>query len=329
MKGMAFVRFVPVLVAACALAACGLEVVGTFQGSPTPDAARDGGTGGATDDASGGQDAAPDVPPVVDGPDACAGSTCGLDVPAGWSVVALAEVESPCPAGFTAKDVVQNPVAPPEACACTCDVSTKPSCTSATTVQTSYDDLNNAVCNSTQNALDAIPDAVCHNVNLAPGKHEEFPSPPPSGTAACKATNKADKTQVTSTAARVCIPPTCGDVCNAGAAYATCLVAPGDVACPGTGLTKHLVGASADVTCPACSCAASAAATCTGKWTLYSDMNCKTAQDTFAADTCASTSTNTVRSYRWTPDPIATSCTTTPAAGTATLLGTSTLCCKP
>lgn len=312
--------FVVGLTTVAALAACGVDVVGT---APSDIGAVEAGAPGVAEAGvdGGGPDVSSVPPPSFDG--GCRPTSCGIDAPEGWTLVTVAAPGAACPPSFTAKDLLADPVAPPQACECSCSVTATPSCTSNQRVATRYD---GATCSSTSNALQAYPDGTCRGTSLAPGDHELFPSPPPSGPATCKATTTPRPTNVTTTPVRLCVAPSCDGVCT-GAGTQVCIVAAGERECPG-GLTKRRLGEGTDVTCPACGCTATPPAKCTGTWSLYTDSNCMSVQDAIAADTCLPTKTNTVRSYRWAPDPVIVACAAAPVPGVPSLTGPATLCCK-
>jgi len=302
-----------------ALGACGLTAVGTAEGTTEagapPSVATEAGVEAAAD--AGGTT----IPPTACGQDAC-----GLTVPPGWSLAALTSKTTPCPVGFDTTDVVEKPVVPAAACTCGCTVTASPSCATGN-VATKYD-YSSGGCASTSNALIAQANGKCNVTNLSNGAHELFPSPPPAGTATCSAAATADKAAVQSEGARVCSPPTCVDACQ-GAGFKTCLLAPGDMACPAEAPEKHLVGTDVNLTCSACGCSAVGPSSCAGTWTLYSDAACATLIDTVPPNVCTATTQTTIRSYKWTPVPVTVTCTPTPPnPGVAALVGTTTLCCK-
>jgi hypothetical protein len=332
---MRFVRHVVVLAFAGALGACGLSMNGTLpEGSlgdggdgvdgaavdaPTPDAAvaleaaADGGGGGGPD--------------AADAADSGTCQACGLTPPAGWSLVMLTTSATACPPGSTSKDLLENPSAPPDACTCSCSVTASPACTSAMVLGTSYDSGGGA-CDLVANAQTAVADGTCRACNMNPGAHERFPSPPPIGPATCSATVTPDKSKVQSTAMRACTPSSCNEAC-AGGAFKTCLVTPGDQACPAATPEKHLLGTDTTLSCPSCGCSAAPTPTCAGNWSLYKKAGCAAVDlaETIPADTCASVDPATVHSYKWLPPTASATCTPAPAAGSVSLTGTTTICC--
>lgn len=319
-------RMLTVLVfPAATLGACGLSAVGTGQGTTEKEAEAGASPSSGEAEAGAESGAAADDGGVPLPPTACGQDACGLTVPAGWSLAAVTINTTPCPLGFDTTDVVEKPVAGASACKCTCNVTSSPSCATGT-VATKYD--YSSGCGSTSSALVASADGKCNVTNLSNGNHELFPSPPPAGTAACLAPATADKTAVQSDALRVCSPPTCGVACQ-GAGFKTCLLAPGDMACPAGAPEKHLVGTDVKLACTTCGCTATGPTSCEGTWTLYSDTACATLVDTVPPNVCTQTTQTAIRSYKWSPVPISVKCDAgAPAPGVASLVGPTTVCCK-
>ena len=89
------------------------------------------------------------------------------------------------------------------------------------------------------------------------------------------------------------------------------------------------MGTDVKLTCTNCGCTATGPTSCEGTWTLYSDTACATLIDTVPPNVCTQTTQTLIRSYKWSPVPISVACAAAaPAPGVASLLGTTTLCCK-
>lgn len=277
----------------------------------------------ASGDAS--ADAIADVSVVIDA--SCADASCaGIDP--GWTPVGY--VEGTCPKGWGSLDFVTNPTLG-TACACGCSVTTQPTCDVGTCPITAG--------TSPSCSLGTI------NLNFNGGNCVSFPQvtlapfqkivPLALAGGACTAT--ANPAGVATTAARLCAPPDCGtaaSLCSSGApnGIATCVTSSGDLACPGAYPVRHVVGVSAAAACNS-TCTCKVGGTCTSpKVTFYSDTQCTNLVVTNdATGTCAAdvASGMQVHAAKCAATVAATCNPSGAAAGTVSLVGVRTVCCRP
>jgi hypothetical protein len=262
--------------------------------------------------------------------DACP-ATCPLTVPTGWTLVAYEPSRSDsCPKGFTQSDVVEP--SGTGSCSCgSCSITTQPNCypASPTDITSMWNETGDT-CDASggyfvTNGGDCVTDAIGNAAYLS------FTGPPPVA-GAC--TSTATGSGPTTTAERVCTPPTdCPtDACESslGMSFKTCLFQSGDQTCPST-LTKHTVGSSADVTCSACGCSVTTTG-CSGTMAIYdSTTGCTgTPVITMTTDgTCYTMPSGTNGdSYIYTASATDVSCDVGTSSPTGvTISGQGTVCC--
>jgi hypothetical protein len=270
-------------------------------------------------------DARVDAPPADAG---CNTSACPMAPSASWSVVEFAPSHaSPCPAGFTTEDLVEDPT-PGTACSCgsACDMTAAPDCADVT-LQTTYGTGCAAL-----GANDSTGGGSCQGVNGSFGGPSVGVNASTVDVSCTGPTPTVDLGGVTAQEDRVCVPEatTCASrACGASvtAGFQTCLQASGDQACPGSLPTKHSIG-TPDVTCGTCPCRASAA--CDGTLTFYAGSQCNGKSLAVATGACVAVSSGTaIGSYQWAPSTTeVTTCTVgSPSAPSVTLGSVETVCC--
>ncbi|MGO9835033.1 MAG: hypothetical protein ACLP1X_12535 [Polyangiaceae bacterium] len=298
-------------------------------------------------------DAAGEVGGPLDAASCGTGQSPCVVVPAGWTLVAFASTQSsPCPAGFGAQptDLVEGPTAAAGACSCgACTVTSPPSCDSGM-VPVHYDETVSVgagtcdlVAQPGTGPLMNNPPGSC-GTDLYQGSYAGFDisyaSPPATG-GVCTAPGVASGMGLTYTLqGRSCTaeaqPPSCdGNACtpSIAAPFQACLMTAGSATCPPGNLTaRHLVGTAASVTCADCTC--SAAATCAGTVTLYTDSTCMTGAYQVPADgSCVPIHKQEASydSYIYTGgSPESVTCEASGAAEPSVALeGEATICCAP
>jgi hypothetical protein len=276
-----------VLVASLAAAGCGLdrEGLGIWDLGDGGRVGTDGSVG-LTDSASGGGFDSVGVP-LLDGPP----GSCVASIPAGWSLVAYETSRVACPAGYTSSyDALADPQAAPGACACSCTVTSPPTCDDGT--------LHihwgmSSTCPSSILPL-GVGGGGCTQMQPG-GPAANALAVPPVGLSGGNCTGSAagDTTQVTSSQVRYCVVPApdAEGVCGGGAptGFSGCLRSPGDVPCPtGTPFQSRTVLADTEtLVCSACtSCGFQGI--CTGATAkFYGDYLCQGYVGSLTADgTC-------------------------------------------
>jgi hypothetical protein len=283
---------------------------------------------------------------LADGPvnvvDGCGVSGC-VDVPSGFSVVAFAATGAgqACPGDFgQPTDTVEGPTAGSGACTCSCSMTTPPTCPANGAITNTQDTDNSATCgNPGQTYANQGCGTEGLQVAFGPNTDHDFTPPGPTG-GACTAAATNDDTKVTFAAeGRLCEPTTLaecgGQVCvpSLSTPFAACVAATGDVPCPASFPTKHLVGSGATVTCSA-GCTCSVTGTCSGTLDYYTSTDCtgSVAFQVPATGQCVSTASGgSYGSHQYVPgSPSGAACagggSTSP--GTPTLNGATTVCCN-
>ncbi|HEX8795156.1 MAG TPA: hypothetical protein VF765_29615 [Polyangiaceae bacterium] len=291
------------------------------------DATRPGDAGGAgdtgdtgkaamTDAAAGDVGFIPDVSvPTCDG-------ACGA--PMGFAPILFAlDPNTSCPPGTT---TVNGPADPSigGACACNCQIDQPPSCLP---IVLTHDLGDTAGACSSVSSFTPTVDGGCDNGGSI-GLHAYWSIPPPMVVApgTCSGTPADDPSAVATVASRMCIDPTCQSTCSAPAGFKACVMASGEVPCPG-GYATHHVG-NVTVSCGTCS-ACGVGGSCGGTVALYSDTSCATKIGSVPVDgTCQPTGgPATLGSLVYTPAIVNGTCTPGSATGTVALQQELTVCC--
>lgn len=330
--GLAARALVATVLVGMIAAGCGLDVVGVAS------IAADGGVMGP-DGSTATRDAAPPEPDgeadtgtVTPPPPPPPGCECGLTVPEGWGLVAFAEDRSAgCAAGLEVVDRVTRPSAGPSACTCAaCEIATRPSCNSGN-FSASHNFGGTGVCNQTGNPR-VTNGGNCQNYNGDVADFGRLVPPAPTGPSSCTAAGVANQSAAQAQPARVCAQVTASAGCacdpKLAPAYKACLRARGDQACPAAAPNKTLVGTSSVVACGPCPCDVTGA-TCSGSCTYFANQNCQGGTlSTLDSATCKAWGGGSYASYRWTGTANVTCAAGAPPAGTASLAGTETICCR-
>jgi hypothetical protein len=259
--------------------------------------------------------------PDATGP--CDTSACGTP-PASVKVrVALVDRTNPCPPGWKSTDVVE--ATPGDGCQCTCALTTSPTCPSSGGLSTAFGTMG---CGSTGATLYPVASGGCTNFVGSGTLAAYFKGNPPSPLGgSCTGTTIPDKSAV-ARPRRLCepLPGACaGSVC--GAPFTECIEAVG--ACPASYPSSRRIGTGATLTCPTCSC--SATATCSGVLTVYDGESCGgTAQKLTVDGTCGAASPQGVASYRYVTTATVPGCKPSYASvpGTRSLVEPRSLCCR-
>lgn len=247
---------------------------------------------------------------------------CGA--PTGFAPVLFAlNQTTSCPSGTTTLNGAADPSIG-GACACDCKVTQPPSCLPAVLTHDIGDTAG--ACSSVSPFVPDV-DAGCYDAGNI-GLHAYWSISPPSVTSqgTCSSTPADDPSAVMATASRLCLDSTCQATCDTTAGFKTCLMAAGDVACPG-GYTTHHVG-NVMVSCGTCS-TCSVGGSCGGTVSIYSDETCATLLGTVPVDgTCAATGgPGTIGSLKYTPAIVGETCTPGTATGAVSLQQELTVCC--
>lgn len=290
---------------------------------PTTDAAGDatGASIDAADAADASAEALGDVGVIPDVTVPSCDGACGA--PTGFVAVLFAlNPTANCPTGTTTLNGAADPSIG-GACACDCTVTQPPSCLPAVLTHSLGDTAG--AC-STVSSLAPDVDGGCYNAGDV-GLHAywSIPPPPVTATGTCTSTPANDPSAVVATASRLCLDPTCQATCNMTAGFETCLMAAGDVPCPG-GYTAHHVG-NVSVSCGTCS-GCSVGGSCGGTVSIYSDETCTSLVGTIGVDGgCAATGGTTLGSLEYTPAIVGETCTPGTTTGTVSLQQELTVCC--
>jgi hypothetical protein len=325
---------------AAALHGCGLDVIGIAldAGASTPfDATADAAPAGDDDDVTDGDSGTEidagdagateiiDAGDAGDGGAPTTGCQCALTPPPGWGLVAFATDRSaPCAGDLQTLDGIMDPVAD-GACTCGC-TAVLPTCT-ATTFSTRTDDNSTPRCDQASGVSHDVSNG-CIKDNGTLGPHSQVIAPSPQG-GSCTAQASKDPGAVTSTPIRVCNPNAGGATCacgpGLGPGFTTCLATKGDQTCPAGTTKKHLVAATADVTCGGCTCTTTKSCKATITW--FSDNSCQNSLVTIDSESCKSQPERDYSSIRYTLEPKASCIPSAAPPGTATLVDPSTVCC--
>lgn len=302
-----------VVLSALALAACGIDAVGSLAKdtvAPSPAGSVAGG------DAGGG------APAPVD----CTGSCTLPEAPPPFELVLFGDAAAPCPAGFDAVDAYEDPAPDEGSCGCGPCVMTGTDCNSGT-IGSRY---------SSGTACDGIGG----NGQANGGNCFEYDGyfistyasvvPPPAVPGTCTAPGQGVRAKVAAKAERRCVrrADTCAEAaCGAGADLRVCLEAPGDVACPGSVPDKHLVGDDVELTCADCTCTTKA--TCTGTESYYQSDDCTGTPLVLQANVCTRVDGQDIGSEKWTGKVATETCVDLSPAdkATVTLASVHTVCC--
>jgi hypothetical protein len=317
-------------VSGCGLSESGIAADNSPDGAPLSDATAPTVDGAAEAEASGagpdGADGAQEDVVVTDGA-SCASDACAIAAPSGWNLVAFSNMQHvACPAGLTKTDIVEQPVAQPNACTCGgCTQTAPPSCSSGN-LASSFD-LGGQKCATPGVSFAA---SGCNLFGLPLNGDIALTAPTPMN-GSCTSTMTTDSSKVMAMDERICTPPLdqCALACGPlPPPYQTCIMTPGTVACPFTA-TQHVVGTGVNVTCaPSCPCTVSATS-CKGQLTFYQNANCTGQTAAFQDDGSCQGDNFNPASYMYAGTPQGTKCTPGPApAGMATVAGTvMTVCC--
>jgi hypothetical protein len=244
---------------------------------------------------------------VADGLPAHCGGACAPAVPGGWTgpfeLYAGSSPSPMCGAAFAGPTLDANAglVAPPAACACTCDVAKGVQCSAPTT--TFYP--SSTTCPLTSCATVSLMDRACTTVDVTTqcllgvgGAFVSVPAPAPSLGSCTPVATVASPSPAWATNVRACgvsVAPArtdcpAGNVClpvpSSPFQASACIEQAGDVACPLTAYTAKYVyygGVDDTRTCSTCSCGPVLGASCTGSITQFQsvDGGCNTAQTTY------------------------------------------------
>lgn len=274
----------------------------------------------------------PDAGVDAQAPSLCAGelADCAEQVPAGWKRVGFAaDRASECGGGFSALDVLADPVPAANACACGgCMITAPPSCMGD--VYLAYDN-GFGQCGTPGITIHEDEKGKCMGLTAKLQEHIKGTTPLPGG-GACALTATADDGAISATDARVCVPsnPACeGQLCASGGAFTECIVTDGPQDCPqGPFQVKHLIGSSTSTSCSPCGCEVEA--TCSGTFTIFSDSSCKdNALPLTLNNKCQPTTPGVqIKSYTYEHVPSVACKTSVPSTPTLTVNEPQTLCCR-
>ncbi len=294
----------------------------------------DGGIIGGDDDSGGGNSdgggGGNDARPIEGGPN-CDISKCAA-APDGFHAVRPAGAKATCPDGWASAVVVSNPIVGDGACTCGCNVTTPPTCNTGD-ITRYLDGTGTATCGTQGYTFPAASACTAMGVALYLNQYHYSVTGPAAVGGVCAFDATPDTSKVTSTASQLCAPPTScpGAICNDNGPV--CVAQDGDVACPPAFPTKTVVGASATADCSACSGACAVSATCSGKFSTFTDGACSMNEVDFTADgTCVANPTSNVGPYyyyEYAGSVASAACKgSATSTGTGKLDGTSTVCCK-
>lgn len=303
-----------------ALAACGIDAVGTLE-EPGALRAPDRPPNSAAD---GGRPAEEDGSGVPVGP--CADACAPPSATAPFADVLYGERTSACPAGFDASDVVEDPVPAAGSCACGTCAFAGTSCTGGAIVSKYASDTT---CSGTGSNLQGN-EGNCYAFNGQFISTYAAMLAPAAVPGTCSAPGVGVPANVTKKERRVCTPraDACLDaLCSPPAALAACIATSGDVPCPSSAPNRHLVGSGVALSCAACSCTTQA--TCTGTVTFYAGAGCTGATRVLQAGVCTQVNQASFQSTKWSGTVATQTCANvTPATtATASLDGARTVCC--
>jgi hypothetical protein len=192
-------------------------------------------------------------------------------------------------------------------------------------ISSAYDN-GNGNC-GTNGAQHQTNNGACRAINGSFGANASVGAPE-AVVGGCAAPGVASRPAVTTKKKRVCtpVPATCIDqACAPAGTLKACLRADGNVTCPASAPTKHLVGADFTLGCGACTC--SLAVTCGGKMEFFPSSGCNGTPRTLTADVCTSTGSASFQSTKWTGTIASQVCTKQPATPALALTAEQTVCC--
>jgi hypothetical protein len=259
-------------------------------------------------------------------PVGCTSDACALPSAEGFSLVLFGDATQPCPTAFAATDMIESPT--PARDACTCGA-----CSAAVDCSTglipSYLDDGDGSCRKSGVAVHAN-DGACRNQKATFGTNASIGSPK-AVVGACVAPGIASRASVATNQKRLCTPApsTCPELaCSAPPAMRACLVKDGDVECPASAPTKHVLGADFTLSCADCGCDVDA--TCAGEMKFYAKTDCHGSPfRTLHVGACTETEQETFKSTRWVGKVGSRRCKTEPPPAPAvSLTGARTVCCS-
>jgi hypothetical protein len=139
---------------------------------------------------------------VADTAPTCDESACAV-VPTSAQRVALVDRTSACPAGWTSTDVVQAKAG--DGCACSCVLTTSPTCPANVNMATSYSDT--AGCGSTGAVIKPSGSGVCTNLGFSGNLRAYFSATPPGPAGGAATATVGTDPAAISRPRRLCVPP--------------------------------------------------------------------------------------------------------------------------
>lgn len=312
---------IQLIVASALLGACGLGVVGVDPVN------QDGGVvlvdgGLVANDGSTTSEGGP--PPPADCSDTC--SALALTAP-GFTPIGFGAESEVCPNGFVSTSAAaSDPVAKSGSCACGPWTTTGSTCNTGNIPSSQSNDTS---C-SGGGAPFPANDGQCKAYSNYWGSTYGGVGVPNPKVGTCRAEGQIVPEKIEVTKSRVCTlqPGTChAALCSLKGALAACLVAPGDVACPGVAPKKTLIG-DLQASCPACTCTPEAK--CDGKlhWWEVSTTCSGAESGTVVSNVCTRVNNKNIRSVLWEPTVTESCSAVTPAPqATVTRGGLQTVCC--
>jgi hypothetical protein len=299
-----------VCVAATWATACGLSREGLGPDGDAGDDAHVGAdvteSGAPSDDGatSSGDDGGIPPPCAVLDASACLGA-----LPEGWQPVTVSDAG--CPPGFTSKSLLVNPRVEDGGCACgACQVTGAYACTGGV-----------AIAGGDSCADPPIADASPGACTQAQAQHIEATPPMATGAVGCSAPGDAGPGATTDRLS-ICLPTCSADFC---ASPRRCILAEGDLPCPGGFTLLSQAGTGADPGCPGCGCQVSPPGPCAGTVTVFDDDACDSGTSaTYPVAAC----NQSVLVQLTPPDASCTAVPPPPGAGDASLTGAKTICCR-
>jgi hypothetical protein len=260
-------------VTGCGLGLSGLAPVG---------ASGDGGAGQDGGNPSGGGDASSNE---TSGGDASSDTTasCAMALPSGWTLVAYETSRAACPAGLgMAHPEVAEATIAAGACACSCSITTPPTC-DVGTLATQWTESAASPSSACPNAGPqlAINGATCVPLSsFSEGPPAGFSAEPiPFAGGACTGVVMPDPTKLSLSLVQYCDVPAASaeDVCEGTvpSGFSACIVADGNVPCPSGPFTTQLeVDDGDELVCPTCDSCTVTGACGSPQVTFFSNGNC-------------------------------------------------------
>lgn len=293
----------------------------------------DGGADGTTGDAVSDMNVVDAPPADVISPPICDGG-CGATLPAGFGLVLYApNRNTPCQPGEVTADLLADPAVTNTACTCGCTPTANGDCSRGQLGWWVDPNGNDAGVCSQPSLLNLNPNGPgCQVLNNVVGfsSFHLLDAAAPVDAGGCKVNPVPGMNQVTSTNVRVCVPTSCSDaICTPPVGERLCAISSGDVACPAGFSDRHIVAASASVTC-GCQGTCTPSTACTGVITFYKDNACLMVDFSLSSDAgCQPTPTLSPASYKYAGTPNTTCGTSAVPSSSLVPTGTQTLCCKP